>query len=265
MMPFPSNIRIEAAGRCNFRCVHCPVGTEGGRRDVLSYENFLRFFNALPAVPRTLIFNHGGEPLLNPDLEKMVHYAKSRGVITVLISTNTSLIPGRDLSEVDELRVSFDGNSPEENDATRIGGRFHRNAQAVRELAASDRCPKMIRVYNVHENRTPAPYLLEAFAGVPNIAFMADPRREWARVDNAPVFGNDATYCSGLFTTFTILTNGGVVMCCEDILGEDIVGNVHANTPLEIWERMEERRQAFARRDYPRLCQSCWIIGREKQ
>lgn len=265
-MPFPSNVHIEAAGRCNFRCVHCPVGTDGGRRGLLRYADFVHYFDMLPFVPRTLILNHGGEPLLNPDLEYIVHYAKAKGVITVLISTNASLLHvGRNLSEVDELRVSFDGDSPEENDDTRIGSNFEKHSQSVRELALSSRRPATIRIYNVHDSRRAAQYLWNTFGDLPGVELMGEIRREWARVERATVPSNGTTSCASLFNSFTIQADGSVVMCCEDILGEDIVGNVNENTPVEIWDRMEERRAAFAHQDYPRLCRSCWITGRAKQ
>lgn len=256
-MDFPDVIRIEPAGLCNFKCRHCPVGTEGGKRSILTYEMFMRFFNMLPLVPRVLVLYHGGEPLLNKSLEKMIAYAKDRGVHKVVFNTNASLLNSeRDLSRLDELRVSFDGASAEENNAIRVGSKFERHALRVRILAESKSRPKQITIFNAGNGRIPE-YLLDYFEGC-DVVFRAIKMKQWARRDAPPQETNGAAYCQNLFETFTILANGDVPMCCEDLLGEDIQGNVFQNSPLEIWRKMGARRSAFAMFDYPKLCRSCW-------
>lgn len=263
MRPFPDVVRIEPAGVCNFKCVHCPIGREGGHRVILPFERFVDYFDSLPEVPRVLILYHGGEPLLNKNIEKMIDYAKERGVQKVAFNTNASLLGvKRNLSQVDELRVSFDGDSPDENNSIRVKSNFYKHAKFVKDLALSSLRPKQIKIYNVrNKTRQPARYLLEYFQGCPNLFVQGEMMRTWARVDNEPgVPLANVDYCSALFETFTILSTGDVPMCCEDLQGEDIIGNVNQNTPLELWEKMEERREAFKNKNYPKLCQSCWIV-----
>lgn len=263
MRDFPDVVRIEPAGICNFKCVHCPIGVEGGHRNILKFEDFVRYFDMLPLVPRVLVLYHGGEPLLNKNLEKMIAYAKSKGVSKIAFNTNASLLNAkRDLSQVDELRVSFDGTTLEENNSIRIGSDFELHAYQVRLLAFSDKRPKFIKIYNVRLGKNkPAQYLIDYFEGCPNIIFEGIKMRKWARLANKnKEVISDVNYCEALMETFTILSNGDVPMCCEDLQGDDIIGNVNVNSPLDLWERMEERRQAFAKREYPKLCQSCWIV-----
>ena len=265
MRPFPDVVRIEPSGICNFKCVHCPVGREGGRGVILTYENFVKFFDSLPLVPRVLVLYHGGEPLLNRDLELMLAYAKARGVQKTAFNTNAALLsPKRDLFNLDEMRVSFDGSSPEMNDQIRVNSHFEKHAAQVRRLALSDVRPKVIKIYNAqHGTAEAAQYLKDYFKGC-NVIFEGVKIREWARIDNEPLPTNGVKFCSDLFSAFTILSNGEVPMCCEDLMHDDIQGNVFENTPLEIWERMEDRRQAFARQDYPKMCQTCWVVTRQR-
>jgi radical SAM protein with 4Fe4S-binding SPASM domain len=261
MMSFPDVVRIEPAGLCNFRCTHCPVGREGGKRTILSFANFVRFFDSLPRVPRVLVLYHGGEPLLNKELELMISYAKDNGVDKVVFNTNASLLNSkRDLSKVDELRVSFDGDSAEQNDNIRVNSRFSKHAAKVRELARSDKRPKVIKIYNArHGTNEAAAYLLDYFQDA-NVIFEGIKIRQWARVDAQPVEFNGKTSCSNLFETFTILSDGSVPMCCEDLQGDAIQGNVFQNSPLELWNKMEDVRNNFAAKNYPKLCQSCWVL-----
>lgn len=257
MKPFPDVVRIEPVGICNFRCTHCPIGIEGGHRKILTYDMFVRFFEMLPSVPRVLVLYHGGEPLLNKRLESMIEYAKERGVHKVVLNTNASMLNGTwDFRKLDEMRVSFDGATPEENDTIRQGSNFRQHAAEVYGLAQSDRRPKQITIFNAGTGR-PANYLLDYFEGV-DVLFRAVKIKKWARVGNDPIPSNGVAYCHNLFETFTILSNGDVPMCCEDLQGDDIQGNVFQNSPTEIWERMSDRREVFARREYPKLCQSCW-------
>lgn len=260
MRTFPEVVRIEPAGVCNFRCTHCPVGREGGKRIILSYVNFVKFFEALPRVPRVLVLYHGGEPLLNRDLEQMITFAKRRGVHKVVFNTNAALLNDkRDFSLLDEMRVSFDGQSAQENDAIRVNSHFEKHAAEVKKLALSQKRPKQITIYNAGNGKPPQ-YLLDYFQGV-NVLFKSVTLRTWARMANEPKPSNGTTYCSNLFETFTILSDGTVPMCCEDLQGDALQGNVFENTPLEIWERMEIVREAFVRKEYPRLCQSCWVTA----
>lgn len=263
MRDFPDVVRIEPAGVCNFKCTHCPIGIEGGHRVILPFGKFVDYFDSLPAVPRVLVLYHGGEPLLNKRLEDMIDYAKERGVSRIAFNTNASMLGGsRDLSQVDELRVSFDGDTSEDNDRIRVGSHFLKHAQFVKDLAMSEKRPKTIKIYNVRKNsKQPAKYLLEYFADCPNTFVQGEIMRSWARVGKEPGEPIEGVnYCSALFETFTILSTGDVPMCCEDLQGEDIIGNVNQNTPLELWEKMEFRREAFRLKTYPKLCQSCWIV-----
>lgn len=261
MRLFPDVIRIEPAGVCNFKCTHCPIGIEGGHRVILSYENYVRFFDALPLVPRVLVLYHGGEPLLNKNLERMIAYAKEKGVHKVVFNTNAALLNGkRDFSNLDEMRVSFDGQSAEENDAIRVNSHFYQHAQQVKDLVNSPFRPHQVTIFNAGTGRVPD-YLTDFFEGC-DVLFRSVKMKQWARLANDPKPHNGATYCQNLFETFTILSNGDVPMCCEDLQADDVIGNVFQNSPIELWERMEERREAFTRKEYPKLCQSCWVTTR---
>jgi radical SAM protein with 4Fe4S-binding SPASM domain len=161
---------------------------------------------------------------------------------------------------VDELRVSFDGDSPQENDTIRVNSHFSKHAANVLELARSNKRPKVIKIYNArHGTNEAAPYLLDYFQDA-NVIFEGIKIRRWARVGNEPNITNGKTHCSNLFETFTVLSNGDVPMCCEDLQGEVIQGNVFHNSPTELWNRMEGLRESFAAKRYPKLCQSCWVL-----
>ncbi|MGD9891113.1 MAG: radical SAM/SPASM domain-containing protein [Dehalococcoidia bacterium] len=116
LAPPPAEIYLEVTNRCNLRCRTCPqfFGMAERFHD-LTWERFLTITDQLPLIRRAVL--HGiGEPLLNPDLGRMIRHLKQRGAY-VLFNSNGLLLRGRkadDLagSGLDELRVSIDGGTP---------------------------------------------------------------------------------------------------------------------------------------------------------
>lgn len=261
MTTFPKVVRIESAGYCNFRCKHCPVGIHGNKRQLMSFKTFKEIFDRLPEVPSVVVFYHGGEPLLNRELEDLIKYAKEKGVKHTVFNSNTSLLTverARKLSAagLDEMRVSFDGSSPEENDAIRIGGNFWKQAPIVKESAKY----LTITVYNVKfdGDLKTAKYLRDYFGN--EVRYRTEEARVWAHEDKSSQPATGAVYCKDLWETFSILSNGDVVTCCEDLLGDYTYGNVLQEMPLDIWNRMKELRDRFVQKDYPELCKHCWVV-----
>lgn len=264
MRPFPDVIRVEPyGGNCNLACRHCPTGVHGGKRGLLHFDKFVQIFDSLPAVPRVMVFYHGSEPLLNKELEKMVAYAKEKGVKKTVLNTNAVRL--RAIPGLDEMRVSFDGISPEENDFVRVGSNFEKHAPVVKELAKTQK----IVIYNAQVNGGEAwqapQYLTDYFGDL--VEYRGVSMRLWA--DQADIF-NGGTYvsrptgtnfCENLFETFTILSDGTVPKCCEDLQGDYLYGNVFQNSPAEIWERMEGIRNRFENKDYPDACATCWVVA----
>jgi MoaA/NifB/PqqE/SkfB family radical SAM enzyme len=115
--PAPDELYLEVTNRCNLRCRTCPqfFGMAEPFHD-LSWERFLAITEQLPRLRRVVL--HGiGEPLLNPDLGRMIRHLKGRGAY-VLFNSNGLLLRGAKAhalaaSGLDELRVSIDGGTPE--------------------------------------------------------------------------------------------------------------------------------------------------------
>ena len=226
---------------------------------MMSLDDFRRVFQPLAYSTRVLVLYHGGEPLLNRDLLAMVSMAKKWRVCKVVLNTNGSLIdPEADYSEVDEMRISFDGESPQQNDAIRLGANFDQIVANVKGMLRH-KPPKQVTIYNINTIGRPAEYLLNAFTDC-GVVFRSDRLRQWARVKDAAKPLNGNRYCPSLWETVTILSNGNVVMCCEDLMCDDPQGNVLETSAYDIWRRMQVVRDGFAKGDYPELCKRCYRV-----
>jgi radical SAM protein with 4Fe4S-binding SPASM domain len=296
---FPDVIRIEASGRCNFRCRHCPSHEMERHRGILSLEAFhgiLDSFRAHAFVPRVMVLYHGGEPLLNKDLVECVRVAKAFGVRKTVITTNASLLDAN-LSEalitagLDEMKVSFDGETPEENNFLRRNGEFHRDASHVLEFLEirqrlGSATPTVI-VANTHFFRkedtramrggdelyvSDCPkYLLDFFAQYRDeLVFRTYPVMKWPGYEVTPDFdlyhldsrAKQTKHCVALFETCSILANGDVVPCCYDLKGETVFGNVFREDVFTIFsgELSRRFREGFRSGDMPEMCLNCPIV-----
>jgi radical SAM protein with 4Fe4S-binding SPASM domain len=300
---FPEIIRIEPVGRCNYKCIHCtvPTGKDGpNNRQILPKEDFdyrINQFISNGYVPRVVVLHHGGEPLLNENLSYFVKELKKIGVDKVSITTNASILTEKRSKELiqsglDEIRFSFDGESPEENNYIRINSNFFRDADNVkgflkirRELHREN---LKVIINNVQiidwdgvsyfpaKNKNPLyhkvdvpSYITEYFSNelgeieISSAAAIVFPYLEES--ENFDIIEYESTkpkYCGRLFETFTILTDGNVALCCNDLKGELILGNIYQKTIFEIWNdnKYDKIRKNFRKQKYCDLCSNCSVV-----
>jgi MoaA/NifB/PqqE/SkfB family radical SAM enzyme len=139
----PVCLYLETTNRCNLPCTTCPRTFEELEPAAnMSWDLFRSIVDQYPAIARVVL--HGvGEPLMVPNLPRMIRYLKARGTY-VLFNTNGTLLNerrGRDLiaSGLDELRVSLDAAEPIAFKAVRGKDAFDRIVKNVREFRALQR------------------------------------------------------------------------------------------------------------------------------
>jgi MoaA/NifB/PqqE/SkfB family radical SAM enzyme len=139
----PVCLYLETTNRCNLPCTTCPRTFEELEPAAnMSWDLFRSIVDQYPAIARVVL--HGvGEPLMVPNLPRMIRYLKERGTY-VLFNTNGTLLNerrGRDLiaSGLDELRVSLDAAEPVAFKAVRGKDAFDRIVKNVRAFRALQR------------------------------------------------------------------------------------------------------------------------------
>lgn len=256
---FPDVVRIETAGACNFECRHCPNGYKKNGRGILTVELFnilLEQFRAQNFIPRVAVLYHGGEPLLNPKTPFFIKTLRDYGVEKIKIVTNASKLNEACINNLIEagltdMDVSFDGESAEENNFIRKNGNFDEDAKNVKNLLVKDKikvCVSNVKIltekeleeYIINKEITIPSYLKEYFAGMPNVEFKSFPAMIWPGIDKSEfkekkMGRKNINYCSALFETITILSNGNVVPCCYDIMEEVVFGNILEENVFQIW------------------------------
>src|SRR5437899_1335098 len=115
--PLPRSLYVETTSRCNSKCQTC-ILTFGGREPAedLTWPRFRQIVDQFPALERVLL--HGiGEPLLNPDLPRMIEHLVARGAHVLFNSNAISLSRAQTTALIDaglhELQVSLDASTRE--------------------------------------------------------------------------------------------------------------------------------------------------------
>jgi radical SAM protein with 4Fe4S-binding SPASM domain len=108
----PVCLYLEVTNRCNLFCETCPRTFASVEKPAdLSFERLRALVDQIENLQMAVL--HGiGEPMINPELPRMIHYLKQRGT-RVLFNSNATLLNerlGRKLIDagLDEIRVSLD-------------------------------------------------------------------------------------------------------------------------------------------------------------
>ncbi|MCY1077547.1 GTP 3',8-cyclase MoaA [Archangium lansingense] len=106
-------LRLSVTDRCNFRCTYCSPASWGGKKDLLTPEEFERIVSVFARMGIRRVRLTGGEPLIRPDiLEVAQRIAAVPGVEWLAITTNAShlerlAVPLREAG-VTQLNISLD-------------------------------------------------------------------------------------------------------------------------------------------------------------
>lgn len=132
-----STVFLHVTKACNLRCEYCYFSASQPLADEMTAEDFARLWPDIVTVHPGKLVLTGGEPLLRPDLMRMLNdlrRADPDHTITRCLNSNGHLVTpelARQLvGLVDEVRVSLDA-LPERNDALRGEGNFCAAMRAI--------------------------------------------------------------------------------------------------------------------------------------
>lgn len=114
----PRHMQLDITTSCNLNCRMCyakKAVEDSQKQKHLPFEDFVKIFDRVK--PSSVNLAASGEPFMNPDLGKIIRYAKQNGA-QVIISTNFIVPDERRMREIidaglDILKISIDGASRE--------------------------------------------------------------------------------------------------------------------------------------------------------
>ena len=269
------------------------------KKELMSFENFKRVIDNIKDSVHITHLYYSGEPLLHPDICRMANYAHKNHLYTS-ISTNATLLDKEKAKEIfesglDEIILCLDGVKKESYEAFRVGAnfetvmenisyfcskkqalklqkpfiemqfvlnRFNQNeVEAVRKLAQNLKVDRLhIKTFALGEYAYTPQEIEELSAkyfpeGEDNLG-----KRRYQKEGGRLVVKAPPRFCPMVKSLAFILVDGRLSMCCYDLQGEYIWGDMLSQKLKDVWfnqELAEKRKMAIERR-YP-LCKKCSI------
>ncbi len=127
----PLFVQVMPTERCNLRCRYCYAEFGPRRRPDFPLAPLLRLVDGLANLGTRVVMVAGGEPLLYPDLGKLVERIVGHGIICS-VNTNGITLPARieEVAKADMLSVSLDG-PPALHDDYRGKGTYEKARAAI--------------------------------------------------------------------------------------------------------------------------------------
>jgi MoaA/NifB/PqqE/SkfB family radical SAM enzyme/ubiquinone/menaquinone biosynthesis C-methylase UbiE len=255
----PRSFAIETVLGCNLRCPECAIGTGTltRQRGMLSFDKYEIIAEKIKPFAQHLYLHLWGEPLLNPDIMRMVRHAA--GFTRTNISTNAmrlspQLAEELVLSGVHEIIVSIDGITQETYARYRVGGEVTKALESLAQLAAAKKrhgaAVSLIPQFVVFAHNQDEMELFRLFCA--DLGLTASFKAPYIRPGSAFENGNLPQYvrprfqsveelrqgmraCPPVRQDFVILLDGTVVACCHDFNARSSFGNILRQEVMEIW------------------------------
>lgn len=276
---------IEITNVCNLKCDFCPQTCR--KPEFMNADFFCRILDQIKGYTEYIYFHVKGEPLLHPEIDKLLDISYERG-FKVNLTTNGTLInrvkdkllmkPG--LRQINFSLHSFDGNEMRQDKEEYINNilDFIKEARSSSDLITS------MRLWNLEENsvsnseRTRNNEILEIIEKVFNLPYKiqekVQPSRgikladkvylnqeyqfQWPDLNQDE--DNGSGFCYGLRNQVAVLVDGTIIPCCLDGEGVINLGNIKINNFSDIIEneRASKIFEGFSNRvAVEELCRKC--------
>ena len=272
----PLSLQIEPTNYCNVDCVCCPASRSSrprGRMDIDLFHSIIDDASQI-GVKRVRLFLHG-EPLLHPQIVEMIHYAKSNN-LSVHLRTNGMLfnkekieaVLGSGVNRGDHITFSILGYSRKVHERIMRRGnhdRIVKNIFDFLELRSEHQVngPVIETIfYTMPENQHEEEQYLNYWRGIVDHARLggriSESFSEYKRGGN--IAPREQT-CTNIWERMTVFWNGDVTICCEDVDGDWVIGNLKRHSIVETWNceqllaiRRIHREKRF--QEFP-FCRNC--------
>lgn len=302
VLGYPYYLCIDPSTFCNLKCPLCAVGRGVFLRksENMKWDNFKRVIDRLgPYLLQMDIYEHG-EPLLNPDVYRMIEYCKKYHITTKMSTNLTTVDPARLVeSGLDQLFVALDGTSQETYEKYRVNGSYEKvlsnMIKIVGEKKRLNRKRPLVEwkfiVFKHNEHEIEKAKRLATEIGVDKIVFNGanlnpgnvSEIEKWVSTkseycifemtgENIKQTRNVSlnkikNQCNLPWISVDITTDASVKLCCQSTAYEDDCGNINESSFWSIWNSKKYRlarkfiNKRMAISDSEFPCKSCGVIG----
>ena len=255
----PIQLDIELNTYCQLKCPQCFQSFDPPKAMDMDMDLYKKIIDeGVEIGVKSIKLNYRGEPLLSPNLLEAIKYAKQRGILEVLINSNTmgldiEMAKGLIDSKLDLISCSIDGYTKKTYNKIRVGGDLDKVIQNILGLISLKQlkgvCYPKIRIQLVKQvlNEAEIPHFIEFWKSFVDEISIVD-QKDYAneKVDKKELSN---WFCCQLWQRLFILADGTVMPCCRAMKGGNEIrtnlGNVKDRKIEDIWQSklMKEMRK----------------------
>jgi hypothetical protein len=271
--PWPREITLELTPRRSTRPIYSPATHLTVDRGDMPLETAKAILDQVAGIEDLRVTLGGmGDPVLHPQLREIVEYARSLGIRALHLETDLFEAPPPGVLEwlatspLDVLTVHLPAMIPATYQRVMGVDGFVRVIENLKIVLRSrkSRLPIVAPTFtkcrqNLEEMEGWYDQWLRAL-GAAAIVGPSDCAGQIPDVASADMAGPSRKPCRRLRSRMTILSDGGVVGCDEDVLGNSVFGRAPAENLLQIWgKKLAHLREAHERGDFAAhpLCGRC--------
>lgn len=276
---FPEYVVVDTTNNCNLGCPLCPTGQNRNEypKGIMKFETFKKIIDELGEWLYDIYIGNWGEPLLNPELYKMIEYAHECN-IRITIFTNLNILDN-DIAEklvksnLECLNISLDGAAQESYQRYRKNGDFNKVIENIKLIIETKKRYKadfpiivwQFLVMRHNESETQKAQEMAEELGIQfklarircdmgRELFMNQRERFESVKQWLPESAKYSKYdyeqntsknlkqtCDFLWDFSVINWDGGVAPCCGVYRKEDIFGNINNGSFKSIWNNAKYR------------------------
>lgn len=284
--PLPFSLSIEPTNYCNLNCPECPTGTNSllRQKGFLDFSLYKKIIDEQKSNLFCLILYFQGEPLLHKDLAKIIKYASTNNIYTILSSNALLLednIEAICSSGLNKLIISMDGISQETYQKYRIGGQIEDVYSVLSKFNNYKGKKPFIElqylVFRHNEHEVSELKNIKTKYGINRIRLKTAMINDSSKTNLIPINKKYSRYyidksnklallkkssnsCFRMFSSAVITWDGNVCPCCYDKDCSFNMGNIINNSFLDIWNSKKYsdfRTKVFIDRKSIEICNSC--------
>jgi len=267
---FPLHLDIESTNACNLRC---PMCGRNWMKEKIGYIDWGLFKKIIDEATKyylpSIKLNYRGEPLLHPDIAKMVKYAKEKGILEVQFNTNGVLLTEEKAEKLidaglDRIIFSFDAANKKTYEKIRKGSDYEKVINNIKNLVKIRNGKKLkrplmrVQMVKMSENEKEVEDFIKMWLPIANRVNVSTERKPLGTKKKIEHFA-----CPQIWQRLMICWDGEARMCCGDWYGEINLGNVKKMALHEIWhgKKISEIRKIHSEGKFNEIpvCSRCEV------
>lgn len=287
----PFIIFIDPSDRCNFQCKFCPTGdrvlmrnTPGRNHGLMDFDLYQKIIDDICGFDKkvkVIRLYKDGEPLVNPNFEKMVKLAKESGCCErVDTTTNASLLTKeRSLAMIeagiDRINISIEGvNAQQYKEFSGYQIDYDDLVDNIRFLYENRKqCEMIVKTNGDILTEEQKQQFLDTFGDIADGVFIENIMSCWAEFELKDVKVNESKgiynqeltsveVCPYVFYSFSINSDGTASTCFLDWSHKMLIGDAKTENVVDIWngEKLYTYQKAFLQKDRKRFG-ACSVCG----